>query len=1273
MKPIPAGRPSRRAAFVCAALLPLVASSAFAAASIFREPAWGLPHIYGDTDLDLAYENGREISKDRLAQLILLARAGRGTLAQAFGLLDPSFVDSDIETRLSGYTSKEYQAMFAKLPPSAQAYLLRYCDGVNDTIEAALASPTGTAGDLRPIEVTVLSGLPGTNLSSDLFGNATNLSDQVDPYYKAPGGADPARPNGGYQFTPEMALAVGVLEVRNFGLNTFQEENRLSELLALQNAHGQATGEQLWHDYNFLVDPLAPSSVPDPQSPGYGGPLAQANDPKSAMLEARALADASTRWKGRDWEASAEEIHARAASREALLKKWSAWPKLGSYGWIISADRSQTGHPWLGGFPQTGIQTPSLMHYVENRSGEGISGNGMEFVGAPYVLIGHTDSVSYTTTTAQLRVIDSFFEQVIAENVDAARYNDQGTPAAMSKRTENIIQGGVPPTNVPKVFWRTHERGGNGGSRAVLDFVGDAEGTAESGSTTTLVDNQASFAPALVGGYVMITDGAGAGQVRLVSAASGTTLSVSSPFTTAPGAGSVYVAAGSGKNITAVAYDSGAWMEESTTAYAFSLFQKAHNVMEMRAAVRLIPSTHNFFAADNKTFNGVGTAASYGNIGYWSSGYSRIRQDASDPEMPLDGTGPNPLVVAEGTLSAATATTAADSVASFGSFAPDPVNHRYDNPGSVGHEYVISIVSGTGAKQSRRIVSSTANAVTVEYPWGAVPAAGDHYEIYEIVGMPEAVNPSQGYVANWNNKAAWSDLGDDFGREHRVTFILERLAADANWTRDKQRQLNKDVAGTDSRGKLGRQLVPRIREAVDAAGDGGNPAVDTVLAALEAHNGAPHFGRYFDDPVTATTTAGEPVFLDTLINNLATTIYGDEYAGALAVPTGERALALVIHAIDSADHTPANAYQQQYGGDYFNGSDWKVVVRDAFSTLASGGIPAPAARGQSHYDHPLAPLDSALSFTPTPFGNRGTWEQIVESGPTIKGEFMFPLGQSGTIRGSFSAIPPSLTVKSIDPNVTSLQPLWRDWRFLPMLHVSQDLASGSVDADGDGVADAFERYYFNSTAADDKANSDGDGATLLQEYLHGTDPTDADTDNDGLEDGFDGLDQDRQGSGFQSMKAEFRLNGTQDSFLLVGRFGTGPFVFDESVDTVLVSVRTINDAALVSATLPPGSLTADGLKYSLKDPAGVNGGISLFALKLGDSPEKPASLKLRTIHEDLPGVATSGVPVYQISVTLHHAADNSDRKILDARPWTASPRITRAQSTLPTGSVPVYH
>jgi hypothetical protein len=183
---------------------------------------------------------------------------------------------------------------------------------------------------------------------------------------------------------------------------------------------------------------------------------------------------------------------------------------------------------------------------------------------------------------------------------------------------------------------------------------------------------------------------------------------------------------------------------------------------------------------------------------------------------------------------------------------------------------------------------------------------------------------------------------------------------------------------------------------------------------------------------------------------------------------------------------------------------WEVTVRDAFSTAAAGGIPAEAARPNSRYRHPLAALFPVLEFEPTPQGNRGTYEQIIDVGPTVNGEFIFPLGQSGLIEGSLGG------VTSIDPNVDSLQPIWRDWRFVPLLHVGEDLASGSADADGDGVFDGFERWYFGDTTHAGGDDDDGDGLGLLGEFQAGTDPTDADTDDDGALDGADSEPQDRK-------------------------------------------------------------------------------------------------------------------------------------------------------------------
>jgi len=112
----------------------------------------------------------------------------------------------------------------------------------------------------------------------------------------------------------------------------------------------------------------------------------------------------------------------------------------------------------------------------------------------------------------------------------------------------------------------------------------------------------------------------------------------------------------------------------------------------------------------------------------------------------------------------------------------------------------------------------------------------------------------------------------------------------------------------------------------------------------------------------------------------------------------------------------------------------------------------------------------------------------------VLGEFIFPLGQSGfaDARGN------------PDPNSDSLQSIWGEWRFIPMLHIAEDLATDpDGDVDNDGVLDGFEKWYFGSNAPSPTDDADGDGATLLDEFLNGLDPTEADTDADGLPDGFE--------------------------------------------------------------------------------------------------------------------------------------------------------------------------
>ena len=68
--------------------------------------------------------------------------------------------------------------------------------------------------------------------------------------------------------------------------------------------------------------------------------------------------------------------------------------------------------------------------------------------------------------------------------------------------------------------------------------------------------------------------------------------------------------------------------------------------------------------------------------------------------------------------------------------------------------------------------------------------------------------------------------------------------------------------------------------------------------------------------------------------------------------------------------------------------------------------------------------------------------------------------------------------------------------------VSLDEPAG-LFADDDSLPDDWERQWFGNLDQTDSGDPDGDGASNLQEYLHGSNPLVADTDGDGMPDGWE--------------------------------------------------------------------------------------------------------------------------------------------------------------------------
>ncbi|MDI6857441.1 MAG: thrombospondin type 3 repeat-containing protein [Dehalococcoidia bacterium] len=85
------------------------------------------------------------------------------------------------------------------------------------------------------------------------------------------------------------------------------------------------------------------------------------------------------------------------------------------------------------------------------------------------------------------------------------------------------------------------------------------------------------------------------------------TLAGGDAWTTVPDSTSRYVAVKPGHDLIAISRDRVFWLEETTTLLGFARLERAENILDIRRAVRLMPNTHNFLAADNKPFNDIGT------------------------------------------------------------------------------------------------------------------------------------------------------------------------------------------------------------------------------------------------------------------------------------------------------------------------------------------------------------------------------------------------------------------------------------------------------------------------------------------------------------------------------------------------------------------------------------------------------------------------------------------------------------------------------------------
>ena len=279
---------------------------------------------------------------------------------------------------------------------------------------------------------------------------------------------------------------------------------------------------------------------------------------------------------------------------------------------------------------------------------------------------------------------------------------------------------------------------------------------------------------------------------------------------------------------------------------------------------------------------------------------------------------------------------------------------------------------------------------------GRLPWRGDGSEEWDGAwrALPHVVDPPEGYVANWNNKASTDfENGDGarLGKQDRVLEILDLLAGDDSVTRDDMRAMAVRIASVKLFGNETRYLRDDLLAAIAAE------ASDDLRLQEAANRLAAWDGHAVADAVADTHFLPEEQIWSTWLTNAQLAVFGDE----LGSYWEETDLNTLLHALDGAASgvPPARDYVDQVHTAPIEGADEILVqaldatldaltVRYGTSDMAAWLAPRP----MLDFVHPLG-----LALGRAPLSNRASYAQVIALSAPIVAENIVPLGQSAFV------------------------------------------------------------------------------------------------------------------------------------------------------------------------------------------------------------------------------------------------------------------------------------
>ena len=389
-------------------------------ATVYRDTAFGVPHIYADSLTNASFALGYVSAEDRLWEMDIFRHAARGTLTEFIGNdSDDTYLNMDIATRREGYTEEEIQTMFDELDDKfgqvgkdVQEGLQAYSDGINAYIDEAKVNPAQL-----PFEYTATQNPP--------------------PVYPE-------------EWSPADTLYLVVLQLRVFGETAGDELQNAGLYAFLTKKFGKKLGRKAYNDFAFQNDPKSPTSI------------------------AKSDANFNTQSVGKiKWSSVAMPDGAEDLAEETLAEQRAVSRGLASLGFrspvsnalIVSREESKSGNPLQIGAPQVGYATPGFFMEIDVHA-PGLDFRGPAVPGASALIpLGRGRDYAWTLTTGFSDAVDTRVELLCEPGggeatVDSNGYMFNGECKEMTSREETFTikptaANPGPPGQETHTFYRT--------------------------------------------------------------------------------------------------------------------------------------------------------------------------------------------------------------------------------------------------------------------------------------------------------------------------------------------------------------------------------------------------------------------------------------------------------------------------------------------------------------------------------------------------------------------------------------------------------------------------------------------------------------------------------------------------------------------------------------------------------------------------------------------------------------------------------------------------